>query len=74
MANMAKKDGWGCYQIGIYSVQFEEGRWVARGRDFDFHRVYRTLGEAHLDLTGEHMRAPRLDRRQRAKSRAWSRA
>ena len=59
MANMARKEAPGFYCIGIYDVQREGTRWVARGRDFGFAQSFPSLAAAHLQLTGEPMREPR---------------
>lgn len=58
MANMARKEGPGDYQIGIWSVRREGKQWLAQAvgpgtiGDGSPH-YYPTLAAAHLALTGE---------------------
>ena len=56
MANMARKEAPGRYQIGIYSVEREGKRWRVTTRDENFRMTFRSLAEAHRQLTGESMR------------------
>lgn len=61
MANMARKESAGDYQIGIYNVRrLARGRWEARavgkGTIGDgLIGEFPTLRAAHLQLTGERM-------------------
>lgn len=57
--NMARKQGFGHYTIGIYEVIRNRREWIARGRDFGFEKRFPTLEAAHLQLTGEPMRNDR---------------
>lgn len=61
MANMARKEAPGVYQIGIWGVtRLRSGQWEARANGpgtlgDGSPRCYPTLGAAHLALTGERM-------------------
>jgi hypothetical protein len=64
VANMARREAPGAYQIGIYSVTREGAQWRAfatgPGTLGDgFAGAWRTLGAAHIALTGEAMREER---------------
>lgn len=58
MANMARKDGRGRYQIGIYAVEKTRKGWTAHATGpgtlgDGYVGTFPTLGAAHLQLTGE---------------------
>lgn len=64
MANMARREGPGAYQIGIYAVTRAGRTWTAQatgpGTIGDgFAGDFASLGAAHLALTGEPMRDAR---------------
>lgn len=64
MANMARREAPGVYQIGIYAVTREDKVWNARaigpGTIGDgFVGSFATLAAAHKALTGEPMQQPR---------------
>jgi hypothetical protein len=56
--NMARKDGPGLYQIGIYTVMREGSGWVAFSHSAlgEYRKHFHSLGAAHLELTGESIR------------------
>jgi hypothetical protein len=64
VANMARPDGPGAYQIGIYHVRRQGRGWTARASGpgtlgDGFAGDFASLGAAHLALTGEPMRQTR---------------